>query len=139
MLSQHPYNQGTAQPMHEKKNLITKTILKKIQKDFIDITLFFSLSVDAVCIKRQEQTWFRDLQFCCSLYCQKRGQKKFLNDIVIFFSIRSLFQMFRFLKNFVLFVNEMKIDGSFRLLMESSVHFLKIPVVNGILPSPTLD
>ena len=56
MLSQHPYNQGTAQPMHEKKNLITKTILKKIQKDFIDITLFFSLSVDAVCIKRQEQT-----------------------------------------------------------------------------------
>ena len=36
----------------------------------------------------------------------------------------------------VSFVNELKINVSFRSLTESSVNFQKLPFVNGTLPSP---
>ena len=36
---------------------------------------------------------------------------------------------------FVSFVNELKINGTFRLLTESSVNFQKLPFVNATLPS----
>ena len=51
-------------------------------------------------------------------------------------SVRYIKHSVHFFKQFVLFINELTINGSFRSLTESSVNLQKLSLVNGILPSP---